>query len=209
MAEASKDFWTPVGRSLYFSGEVETKEGANGPYDTWEGTLVLDLATFTEVDKALWASLCARVDELSKATFGKAWKDLPQSVHKGIRKGSERAGHPVYEGDTRFLKANTTFVKDTKIIAADKTPLAVGTPAFAQYVYHGAYARYKVQPTTFEFRDPKTNITSKGIKFYLVGAQFFPGAERMERGGNSVADAPEDDAWLTKASGEALDDIGF
>jgi len=203
--DTGRDIWTPVGRSFYFNGEPKEKKGKDGPYQVWEGLLILDLDRFTEVDKALWASMCGKVNEISKVAFGKPWKDLPDNIRKGIRNGNERPDSALYAGNTRFINVKSYFVP--KLIAADKSILTPGTPAFAQYVYHGAYSRYKVRPKAYTFKDDN-GITSKGINFTMLYAQFFPGAEQVEQG-QTADDAPEDDAWLTKASGEAIDDIGF
>lgn len=208
MAEDTRDLWTPVGRTFYFDGKStekkgKDKEGNATTYNEWNGLLIIDRARFSDIDKALYASLCERVDEIARVSFGKPWKDLPPAIRRGIRNGEERPDNPIYAGDTRFLNAKSYYLPT--LIGPSKQVLKLDTPEFAQYVYPGAYARYKVRPKDYKFTDEK-GMTSKGINFTLLGIQFFAGGEHVELG-QVHDDAPEDDTWL--AASAATDDLGF
>lgn len=144
---------------------------------------------FSEPDKKRWSAILKALDAESKKTFGKAWKELPANIKRGIRDGAEKADLEGYGEGTRF--ANITSKMKPGVIDVNKNDVGP-EHGNAELVFPGAWARATV--TVYSY-----NNKGKGVALGLQNLQILGKGERLDSRTNAsedFADEDVDDKWL-------------
>lgn len=194
MAELKK-YVTPVFRlSFPTLFKAESYEGSEPKFGL---SAVWTLSKFTESDKKKWKAIMGALDAESKATFKKAWKDLPANVKTGVRDGAEKADFEGYGKGTRF--ANITSKMRPGVINLEKDTISP-EEGNADEIYPGCYCRATV--TVYSY-----NNKGKGVALGLQNVQKVADGERLDSRTDAAEDFEDDvdEEWLD-ADEDAVDD---
>jgi hypothetical protein len=150
---------TPVFR-LSFPNLFEARASEEGGKPKFGASAIWTPAKFTARDKVLWTKMLAELDAEAKARFGKAWKDLPEGVRRGLRDGASKDLEG-YGAGTRF--ANLTSKNKPGVIDVNKDPISP-EEGNADDIYPGCYCRATVQVFSYDNKGKGVGIGLRAIQ---------------------------------------------
>lgn len=192
---------TPVFRvsfpNLFEARAIEGDPNSKPKFGT---SAIWTLAKFSDKDKVLWKKIMAELDKESRRKFGKAWKELPASIKRGIRNGDEKEGMEGYGEGTRF--ANLTTKNRPGVIDKDKNEISP-EEGNADEIYPGCYARATVTVYSYDNK-------GKGVALGLRNIQKVKDGPRLDNRTAADEDFDEelDAAWLEESDDFDADDAG-
>lgn len=157
---------------------------------------------FSAGDKALWSALKAELDRVSVEAFGVPRLKLPRNIHRALRNGNEKEGVAGYGEGTYF--ANMSSNSPPGVINKDKEEVSPDA-GNASEIFPGAMCRARVAVGSYNFKDPKTGATFKGLKIYVSNVQKLKDGPRLDSRVAAEDDFDEDiDAeWLDDTDEES------
>jgi uncharacterized protein with von Willebrand factor type A (vWA) domain len=195
---------TPVFQAKYtntvFKPFEDTDKDSNnqGKYSL---CAIWDPKKFSDADKIRWKKIMDELDEISQKQLGKAWKNLPANIHKGIRDGEEKEGKRGFAPDNKFANLSTFYAPG--VIKADAQRTIISLEAGnTNEIYDGCYCRATVVPKWF-------NNVSKGIRFQLNNLMKVADGESILDAPTALDDFSDMDDQMQSVSDDFDDDVGF
>jgi len=155
-------------------------------------------AEFTDADKAKWAAIRARMDDVAKAEFKKTIKEIQASgvnFRFPIRKGSEKPHLDGYNGDGIVFFTMASTKRRPGIVNKNGEPITIDNQ---DEFYAGCYARATVIPFAYN------NKFGKGVSIGLGNLQKLADGESF-----SGFSSPEEDFGGDAAEFDASDEEAF
>jgi len=179
-------------------GEGKPKFGA---------TAIWTPSKFNAADKALYQAILAELNAVALDNFGKAWKNLPDNVKRGLRDGSAKEDVAGYGPGTRF--ANMTTLNRPGVIDKNKDPIGPEHDN-EDLIYPGCVCRAKVSVWAYGGKGSKQS-KYKGVAIGLLNLQKLKDGERLDNRVAAEDDFDEDiDAeWLDDDTDNDGDDEDF
>src|SRR6185436_10726221 len=185
-----KKLVTPVFR-LSFPNLFEARKGnTDDPNATPKFGLsaIWTPAKFTEKEKGQWRAIMAELDKEAQRVFGKPWKQLPDTVRRGIRDGASKDNLEGYGEGTRF--ANITSKNRPGVIDKNGDDISV-EDGNTDEIYPGCWCRATV--TVYSY-----NNKGKGVALGLRNVQKIKDGPRLDNRTNAKDDFDEEieSSWL-------------
>lgn len=190
---------TPVFRlSFPHLFEAQSYDGGEPKFG---GSAVWRPSEFSELDKKRWAVMTSLLNDKAIEGFKKPWKELPENIKRGLRKGEEKADLEGYGPGTWF--ANITSKMRPGIVLQDGKTKVNEENGNLDEIYPGCYCRATV---TAYFYSNK----GKGVALGINNLQKVKDGDRLDSRTDAAEDfeGAEDSEWMDDTSAEAPDDSG-
>jgi Enterobacter phage Enc34, ssDNA-binding protein len=195
---------TPIFQAKYTDNvfkpfEDTDKDGKK--YYKYSLCAIWDPKKFSDADKIRWKKIMEELEEISQKQLGKAWKNLPDNIRKGIRDGEEKEGKRGFTPSTKFATLSTFYAPGVIKADAQRTIISL-EDGNTNEIYAGCYCRATVIPKWFANK-------TKGIRFQLNNLMKVADGESILDIPTATEDFSDIDDQIRPASDYFDEDLGF